>query len=183
MNSNLGFIEYRSIARGIRASDLMLKSSRVKLEQSLVLCPGKYVTLISGDLGSVIEAVKNGAAADPAFAISSFVLPNIHPAVLSALCAVSEEKPGDSLGIVETEDLSSAVIAADTAAKASEVVLHEIRLGRGMGGKSFVAYSGSLSAAQAAMKAVVERIGEDGVLLSTAVIPNPHPDLIRSLAY
>lgn len=183
MNSNLGFIEYRSVARGIYASDLMLKSSKVKLEQSLVLCPGKYVTLISGNLGSVVEAVKNGATADPAFAVSSFVLPNIHPTVLSALSAVSEGETGDSLGIIETEDAASAVIVADTAAKASDVVLHEIRLGRGMGGKSFVSYSGNLSAVEAAMKAARERIREDGVLLATAVIPNPHPDLVRSLAY
>ena len=57
MKPVLGFIEYRSIAKGLEATDVMLKGGKVELIQATVMCPGKFVALISGDLSAVKEAV------------------------------------------------------------------------------------------------------------------------------
>ena len=47
-----------------------------------------------------------------------------------------------ALGILEFFSVTGAIIAADAAAKAANVSLIEIRLGTGIGGKSFVTLQG-----------------------------------------
>lgn len=39
MKNSIGLIEYRSIAKGLEATDAMLKSGNVQLIQCLTLCP------------------------------------------------------------------------------------------------------------------------------------------------
>jgi len=177
MKSSIGLIEYRSIARGFDATDAMLKSANVELVQSIVLCPGKLVSMVTGDVGAVNVAVERGMGYDPGFAIGSFVLSNVHPTVLPALTATTTATLSGSLGIIETMDVSSAVIAGDTAAKAANIDLQEIRLARGMGGKAFVFLCGELTAVQTAVRTAEAKIGEMGLILATSVIASPHPDL------
>jgi microcompartment protein CcmL/EutN len=173
----LGFIEYKSIARGLAAADAMLKGGHVELVQATVICPGKFIALVAGDVGAVQAAVERGFNFDPAFAIARFVLPNVHPAVFPALTATTPAEPKGAFGIVETIDAASAVVAGDTAAKAGNVELLEIRLARGMGGKAFVFLSGELAAVEAAVRSAENKLAEEGVLVATAVIASPHPDL------
>jgi microcompartment protein CcmL/EutN len=173
----LGFIEYKSIARGLAAADVMLKGGHVELIQATVICPGKFIALVSGDVGAVQAAVERGFNFDPPFAIAKFVLPNVHPAVLPALTATTPAEPKGAFGVIETIDAASAVVAGDTAAKAGAVELLEIRLARGMGGKAFVFLSGELAAVEAAVRSAENKLAEEGVLVATAVIASPHPDL------
>ncbi|MDP1995377.1 MAG: BMC domain-containing protein, partial [Ignavibacteria bacterium] len=49
MNS-LGLIEMSSIAAGMQAADIMLKTSQVELILSRTICSGKYMTLIGGEV-------------------------------------------------------------------------------------------------------------------------------------
>jgi microcompartment protein CcmL/EutN len=173
----LGFIEYRSIARGLMAADMMLKNGNIELVQATVLCPGKFIAMVTGDIGAVKESVDKGFNFDPAFAISQFILPNIHPAVLPALTATTLVEIKGSMGIIETVDASSAIVAGDIAAKAANIELIEIRIARGMGGKSFVYLCGELSAANAAVRTVENNLGEEGLIIATSVIASPHPKL------
>ncbi|MDK2855306.1 MAG: hypothetical protein PWQ86_519 [Bacillota bacterium] len=177
MKKALGFIEYKSIARGVAAADAMLKGGHVELVQATVICPGKFIAMVAGDVGAVQAAVERGFNFDPPFAIAKFVLPNVHPAVLPALTATTPAEPKGAFGIVETIDAASAVVAGDTAAKAGNVELLEIRLARGMGGKAFVFLSGELAAVEAAVRSAENKLAEEGVLVATAVIASPHPDL------
>lgn len=177
MKQALGFIEYKSIARGLMAADAMLKSGHVELIQSQVLCPGKYIALVSGDVGAVQAAVENGFKFDPSFAISKFILPNAHPSVLPALLAVTGADIKGSLGIIETVDASSAVVAGDMAAKAAHIDLLEIRLARGMGGKAFVFLCGDLTGVETAVNAASNRLADEGVIIAVSVISSPHPKL------
>ena len=55
------------------------------------------------------------------------------------------------VGVMETFSLCAAVIAADASVKAAEVDLIEVRLGRGLGGKSFIVLTGDVAAVRAAM--------------------------------
>ena len=50
-----------------------------------------------------------------------------------------------ALGILEFFSVTGAIIAADAAAKAANVSLIEIRLGTGIGGKSFVTFTGDVA--------------------------------------
>jgi len=57
--NSIGLIELGSIASGIQAADLMLKTSEVELMLSRTICSGKYMTLIAGDVAAVNSAVSN----------------------------------------------------------------------------------------------------------------------------
>ena len=46
--NSIGLIELGSIASGMQAADLMLKTSEVQLMISRTICSGKYMTLIAG---------------------------------------------------------------------------------------------------------------------------------------
>lgn len=177
MRQSIGFIEYKSVARGVAAADAMLKAGHVELIQATVLCPGKFTVLVAGDVGAVESAVERGFALDTAFAIGRFVLPNVHPSVFPALTATTPAEPKGAVGVIETVDASSAIVAGDVAAKAGNVDLLEIRLARGMGGKSVVFLCGEIAAVEEAVRAVEGRFASEGVLIATAVIAAPHPDL------
>lgn len=177
MKDALGFIEYRSIARGLSATDSMLKGGNVDLIQATILCPGKFVALISGDVSAVQKSVEIGYDFDTALAISSFVIPNIHSEVIPALTATTTNEITGSLGIIETIDATSSVMAGDMAAKSGNIHLIEIRLARGMGGKAFVFFCGNLSAVENAVKAVQQHYAKEGVIVACSIIASPHPDL------
>ena len=178
MKRSIGLIEYRSIAKGIEAADAVLKSGNVQLVQGVTLCPGKYVAMITGEVGAVEAAIRVGREFDPATFISSFVIPSVHDAVIPALTATTDSVPHDSLGVIETADAASAIVAADEAAKSAQIDLLEIRLARGLGGKGVVYLCGALTAVQTAVKNGSLSAGEEGMLLAATVIAAPSPGLI-----
>ena len=86
-----------------------------------------------------------------------------------------------AVGVMETFSLASSISAADTAVKAADVELIEVRLGRGMGGKSFVIVTGEVAAVEAAVQAAEGSEQTQGLISSSVVIPSPHMDIIRAL--
>ena len=85
------------------------------------------------------------------------------------------------LGLIETFSLASAVICADTAVKAANVNLIEIRLGRGLGGKSFITMIGEVSAVRFAVESAEHLEETKGMVARTVVIPAPHPDILQAI--
>jgi microcompartment protein CcmL/EutN len=177
----LGMIESNSIPAGIEGGDAMLKAAEVSLSTAQVVCAGKYIVVVSGDVAAVRHSVQAGIETLHTTLVDSFVIPNVHEKVVAAISAASFiEKPA-ALGIIETFSLAAAVQCADTAVKAAEVELIEVRLGRGMGGKSFVLLTGEVAAVRAATAAAEEKEEIAGMLARVVVIPSPHPDLINAL--
>ena len=70
---------------------------------------------------------------------------------------------------------------ADICVKAADVDLIEVRLGRGMGGKSYVIITGEVAAVEASVRAAEAGEGLEGLIASSVVIPSPHMDMIRAL--
>ena len=85
-----------------------------------------------------------------------------------------------AIGIVETFTAASAVVAADTAAKTALIELVEIRLAKGMCGKSYVIMTGSVSSVTAAVERAKAGI-EDGLFLDSSVIAGPDERLWESI--
>ena len=54
---SIGLVEVKNVSKGIRITDEMLKSAGITLLQSGSVCPGKYVTVVGGDLSSIQAAV------------------------------------------------------------------------------------------------------------------------------
>ncbi|MCG0276294.1 MAG: BMC domain-containing protein [Thermosediminibacteraceae bacterium] len=175
----LGLLEFCEITRGLVASDSMLKSAPVELITATSLCPGKFIILITGEVSAVKSALKTGKDTFGEGVVDELFIPNPHESLLSALwgtAVVNMEK--QSLGLIETFSVASAIKAADAAAKGANVVVAEIRLARGMGGKSVVVILGEVSAVKTAVENGVRAV-EEGLLVSHAVISNVNQKLLR----
>ena len=57
INKALGMVEYQTVSAGITAADLMIKTANIEVLQATVICPGKYITLISGELSAITAAI------------------------------------------------------------------------------------------------------------------------------
>jgi len=177
----IGFVELSSIASGIEVADVMLDTVNVNLISAKASCPGKYYVLINGQIGNVQKAVEVGLDTAGEFFISSLVLPKIHPKVITAInmSGVIPDKI-DAIGIMEFFSVTSSIIAADVAVKAAVVDLIDVRLGTGIGGKSFVIVSGDVSSVKAAVEAATSG-NDDGMLVHKVVISKPDEQLLPSL--
>ena len=53
MEKSIGVVEFRSIAVGIAAVDIIVKASNVRIIDAKSICPGKYYILFSGGTSDV----------------------------------------------------------------------------------------------------------------------------------
>lgn len=179
MVTAIGLIEFTSISRGIETTDVMLKAGGVELMFAKTACPGKFITLVYGQVGPVEASMKAGLEAAGGSVINHLLIPRVHPSLIPAINATSEITKAEALGVMEFFDMASAVIAADTAAKRSDISLIEVRLGMGIGGKSLVKLTGMVADVQVAVDAGLAEAGQRGVIVSHCVIPQPDPALFR----
>lgn len=177
----IGMNEVMSIPTGILACDAMLKAADVTLVSAGCVCAGKYYIVVSGDVAAVRSSVEAGAEAAESLLIDSLVIPNVDAQVAPAISACTAVEHLNALGIMETYSLCAAVNAADAAAKAADVDLLEVRLGRGLGGKSFILLTGEVAAVNAAVSAAEGLEETQGLMAKSAVIPSPHPDMLKAI--
>ncbi len=177
----IGLVELKSIPVGIQTADEMLKAAEVEIVTASPVCPGKYIIIITGDVAAVKSAVNAGEIKGGIFIIESSVIPNIHEDVCPAITATADFGRIDALGGIESMSALESVVAGDIIAKAAQVSLMEIRIARGLGGKSFVLFTGDTASVSQALSACLNEIGDNGCITSTMVIPNPHPALIPFL--
>jgi len=177
----IGMVEFLSIAKGIEATDAMIKVASIDVIEAHPCCSGKFYAVVTGDVDAVKTSVKEGLRIGKHFVVDSFIIPNVHAQVYPALKCAVDVKKLQSLGVIETFSAASCVKAADAAAKAADVILIEIRLAMGLGGKAYVTMTGDVSAVEASVKAGVDEIANDGTLVTSVVIPGPHPDVDKLL--
>ncbi len=177
----IGMNEIMSIPTGILACDAMLKAAEVELVSAGTVCAGKYYIVVAGEVAAVRAAVEAGRTMAEGLLIDSVVIPSVDPQVAPAIAACTMTERLNALGIMETYSLCAAVHAADAAAKAAEVELLEVRLGRGLGGKSFILLTGEVAAVEASIRAAESLEETQGLMAKSAVIPSPHPDMLRAI--
>ena len=167
----------KNVSKGIRVTDEMLKSAGVTLIQSGSVCPGKFVTIVGGELSAIQAAIDHAVVIAEDSVIDKFIIGNLGEQVFEAICGTAVVKEKKALGVIETFTAASAIEAADAAVKAAVVSLIEVRVARGMGGKCFVTMTGNVADVTAAVEAGAKIAAKTGVLINTEVIANPHPDL------
>lgn len=177
----IGFLELTSIASGIEVVDSMLKTANVDLIFAKASCPGKYYIMISGNVGNVKASINQGIAMGKNFVVDSLVLPKIDPQVIQAINMSSSPTTFDTIGVLEYFSVTASLIAADIAVKSSNVKILDVRLGTGIGGKSFVVLTGDTAAVSAAVESASKASEENGMLLNKIVVPKPRKELIESL--
>lgn len=181
MKKAIGMIEYATVATGVQAADMMVKTAEVDIIQAETVCPGKYIVLVSGSLSAVKASVEASKERFGERFIDSFVLGNPHEDIFPALYGATEPGEVGALGIVETYSAASIIVAADIAAKTADIKLLEIRVAKGMCGKSYVMMTGEVAAVTAAVEKAKEAAGQGGMLLDTAVIASPDSKLWKNI--
>ncbi|MBV6511103.1 MAG: BMC domain-containing protein [Ignavibacteriales bacterium] len=180
MNS-LGLIEMTSIAAGMQAADIMLKTSNVEMVLSRTICSGKYMTLIGGEVAAVQTAVDAAVETINFGVIDHFVIPNVHPDIFPAIAGHTGVQLLESLGIIESFSVASLIEAADAAVKAASVKLIEVRLAMALGGKAFVTMTGEVAAVTAAVEAGAALVSEKGLLVNKVIIAQPRQELLNEM--
>ncbi len=177
----LGILETNVLAKGLLSADAMAKAAEVKLLVSTPVCPGKYLIIVRGTVASVKSSLDAGEILAGEALVGSVLIPNVHSEVFPAIMGTSDVEEVDALGMIETYSAPSAIMAADEAVKTAKITLIEIRLSRAIGGKAFTIFTGEVGAVKAAISAGVNRVKDQGLVLSTALIPSPHKDLIKAI--
>ncbi|MFA6808103.1 MAG: BMC domain-containing protein [Eubacteriales bacterium] len=181
MLETIGFLELNSIAKGVEAADAMLKASAVDLVFAKPGCPGKYNILIAGDVAAVKFSVEVGADIGGQFVVDKLLIPRIHPQVIKAINLSMMPEVVNAVGVIEFFSVTASILGADAAVKAADVTLIDVRLGTGIGGKSFVILTGDTAAVEEAVSCGAKAGAENGMLINKVVIPNPREEIFASL--
>ncbi|SKA75968.1 Carboxysome shell and ethanolamine utilization microcompartment protein CcmL/EutN [Caloramator quimbayensis] len=181
MSNAIGMVEFTSIARGIYAVDQMVKTSEVEIVTASSVCPGKYIAIVQGDVAAVQDSVSVGERLAEEFLVDSIIIPNVTPDIFRAITGTTMPDKIKALGIMESFSLSTMIIAADAILKAADLQPLELRLGSGLGGKSFFTFTGDVAAVKAGIEAGKTIAQEKGLLVNLEVIPSPSNVLVASL--
>jgi len=84
----------------------------------------------------------------------------------------------NALGLIEIQGLTAAIVALDEMTKTAEVeiVTWEKKLG---GRLVTVIVRGNVSSVKEAVEVGIEKAGKVGRVAASAIIPNPHPEVLR----
>lgn len=181
MSKAIGMAEYKTVSAGVMAADSMVKTSDVDIIEAQTVCPGKYIVIITGDLSAVKAAVETARVQHDQQLIGSFVLGNPHESIFPAIYGATDIEKISALGIMETYDAASIIVAADEAAKTAIVDLIELRIARGMCGKSYLMLTGEVAAVEAAIERAKRAAGEEGMYLDSSVIAHPDPKICHTI--
>ena len=176
---SVGMIEFNSIATGIQAADHMAKAAVVEPLMLKTICPGKFVVAVHGEIASVSAAVDAGLTWSEDTVVDHFVIPSINPDVVTALSGTLKDGKGSALGVIETFSAASAIVAADTASKAADIRVAEVRVAMGLGGKGLCILSGDVAAVEMAVSAGSSAASESGLLVAKVVIPSISPEILE----
>ena len=174
----IGMIELSSIARGIATCDGMVKAASVSLLRASTVCPGKYIIIVSGDTGDVKASMETGRKYASECLVDELLITNASAQLIPAISMTSQVDKRGAIGVLEFYSVASAIMAADTAAKAANITLIEVRIGYAIGGKGYVTLTGEVGDVKAAVEAASESAE---LLVGTTVIPRPSPLLFDSL--
>jgi microcompartment protein CcmL/EutN len=178
-NPAIGFLEASSIAKGIEATDAMLKMADVDLLMTTIIPRGKYLIMINGTVADVESAMRAGLETAGPTVLDQFIIQNVHYQLPDAIKGRVKVDHVEAVGIIETKEVAPAIYAGDAAVKAAAVSLIEAR--NQPGGKGLVVVTGEVGAVRSAVAAGVASVKKDGMLIAEVVIPYAHEALRKTL--
>lgn len=178
----MALLEISSIARGIHTTDAMLKAAEVTLVMSRSICSGKFMVMVAGEQSEVEASLAAGLEIAAECTVDQVRIDNVHPAVYPAVSStVTLQNRQGALGILESFSVASLVEAIDKVAKEALVEMVSCRLAMALGGKAYLVFTGDVDAVQLSLDAGAEVVEARGLLVNKVVIPDPRPELFRTL--
>lgn len=181
MPKAMGMIEVLSIARGIYIADEMVKVANVEIFTASSTCPGKYGVIVYGDVAAVESSVSFGEELGGEFLIDSTVISNINPEVYESIVGTNMPDNMGALGILELFSLSTMIKAADSILKEADLKALELRLGNGLGGKSYFIFTGDVDSVKIGLYIGREMGKKEGLLVNAEIIPSPSDRILEFL--
>lgn len=178
---SLALIELSSIAVGYAVADALVKAARVTLHDVAPVSPGKLYVLFSGGVAELELARAAGLERAGADLIDDLLLPRVDPQVVALLSESVSRHPCDALGLLECSTVASGLLAADAAAKAAEVQLLDMRLARGIGGRTVILLTGTVADVETALEAGCRGGERDRATVRPVLISGMHEDLRQFL--
>ena len=178
-NLAVGFLETSSLAKGVEATDAMVKMAQVKLVKTSVVARGKLVIFISGAQGEVESAMRAGREVLGKTLVDEVLIRNVHNQVIAALDKRVPVEVLGAVGLIETKEAISAVLAADAATKAASVHLIEVKTVVG-GGKGYLSLCGEVGDVRTAIAAGINAIKKE-LIVNHVVIPQADPQLLATV--
>jgi len=173
----IALIEYSSIATGILAGDEMLKKAPITVIKSGTVHNGKYLVLIGGSVASVEESYSVGQSVNPDNIIDKMILPDVHEQLHDGILGKRLKCKNESLGIIESNSVSTMIKATDVGVKGAKVNIIEIRLADDIGGKAFTIFNGTMEEIQAAVEIAKNSVSDNNQWINDTIIPNLHSDM------
>lgn len=178
---NIAVVEFKSVARGISVTDAMIKAADVRTILSTTLCPGKYLTIVEGDLDAVTSSLDVAEDLGGMHVFSSFVVSGIGHEVIDAIGGRLDEDIRGAVSIVESLQMANLINAADISMDAADVGFVDFRLGRGCGVNCFYVLTGTLTDIKEATVQATDFLKGLGSLIAYRIIASPDPELVRFL--
>jgi len=160
----------------------MVKHSPVNIIEANLIEPGKFLILYAGGVAEVEEAHQRVLQDRVGTVLSELLLPFAHPSVLLALKGQEQrpiENEYDCVGVVETNTIVGALLAADRSMKDALVSLVGLRVAGALGGKGYFVLEGAQHDIEYALELSQELLKDKGGLFHCELIPRPHPEAVQ----
>ena len=180
MSSSIGAVEFRSISKGIEAADAMVKAAEVDILYFKTICPGRFLVILSGDVGAIKAAVDEGVSVGHGHIVDTFIINGVHEEIVHALKRKTSIAVKGAIGIMETNSICSGIEALDKTLKGGAVNLVKLQLAAGIGGKLIYIISGGLSDVEYGMNIAREAIDEKRIV-NVSIIPSPDELILKYL--
>jgi microcompartment protein CcmL/EutN len=183
----LGMIELGSIARGVVVADALVKRAAARLLMARPVSSGKHLILLRGEVAEVGESMSAALAAAGAALVDRLELAMADEQLWRLLpdpAAPADwgaDEGAEAVAVVETATVCASIAAADAAVKTAPVILRDLRLAAGIGGKAFFTLTGLLADVEAAADAA--RAVADDRLVGLEIIAAPAPELRGRLVF
>jgi microcompartment protein CcmL/EutN len=182
MNEALALIELRSLARGLRCLDALVKKAPVEMLEANLVEPGRYLLLFTGGVAEVEESFGEALSVAGDDVVDQLLLPRAHPRLLSGLRGAEVRQSADEmdcLGVIEGLQVASTLRACDRSLKDADVTLSGLRVTGGLGGKAYYVVFGAQHDVEAAIEAGTAQLGEQ--LCRAECIARPHEEMVAWL--
>lgn len=187
-DESIAYVQSNNTSRGLYALDQLLKAAPVNLIEAFAICPGIYIILFSGKTADV-ETSYNVAVHELGddYLNDAIIIRDAHPKLFYALRGNAPFERFEAFGCVEYWVTAHGLLGADIAVKAADVSLLEVRLAKGIAGRSYFTLCGSVGMVRRAVNAAIEnvknngRIPADRILYKYSIIEGIHEDLKKFL--
>jgi microcompartment protein CcmL/EutN len=178
---SLGAFETNSAAAGTLCVDEAVKSAGISIIDSGAVCAGKYIAVFQGSAASVRAALLVAASSLPQKLFwSELYIGRVSPSLIEVISGVGAPL-SDSIGLFESYSIVQSIEAADLIMKRSDIKIVNLRLGRGIGGKSVVIFTGNLPEVKDCFSYLKTIMPHEGALSDICILEHPHSNVISLL--